>query len=99
MTELDDSIKDILKRFEAKDTNDQLHIIADRVSDLAVAVATQNERLKGLEASVSKMAGKVDTIEGMANKWRGAFFALAGLGGVISAVVGFWDRISKWVHP
>lgn len=94
-----DALNVILRRMQAKDTNDQLHILADRLSSIASDMAVITERQAAMTAKLVDVAKKVDTIEDMANKWRGAFILLMGLGGVTGAVMAFWDRFAKWVHP
>ena len=106
MTDIPEDIQSILRRFEAKDTNDHLHILATRMGEVAQAVAVHGERdeammdrLDKLESKFDKMSEKVDNLDIMASKWRGAFLTLMALGGAAGTIAAFWDRFSKWVHP
>ena len=99
-------IFNILKRFEARETNDQLRVMAESIGVIRSAVAVHTERdtamlnrLSKLEEKFDHMAEKVDNLDTMASKWRGAFLTLMALGGAAGTVAAFWDRFSKWVHP
>lgn len=105
-TKAEEDIFNILKRFEAKDTNDQLRVLAVSIGDIksAVAVHTERdtamlERLGNLELKFDHMSVKVDNLDQMASKWRGSFLTLMALGGVAGTLAAFWDRFAKWVHP
>ncbi len=106
MTDTPDDLQAILRRFEAKDTVDQLHILATRMSEIATAVAVHGERdtaimdrLGKLETKVDESAEKLDNIEAMANRYRGGIMVVMVFGGMMGAIVAFWDRFAKWVHP
>ncbi len=106
MSDAPEEIQSILRRFEAKDTNDQLHILATRMGEIASAVAVHGERddamadrLDKLEAKFDKMSDKVDNLDDMANKWRGGFALLLGAGALSGAILAFWDKFARWVHP
>ena len=106
MTEGSEEIQSILRRFEAKDTVDQLHILATRMSEIASAVAVHGERdtamldrLDKLEVKFDESSKKLDNIEAMANRYRGGIMVVMGIGGMMGAILAFWDRFAKWVHP
>lgn len=51
--------------------------------------------MKDLERRESELEARMAALEKQANNWTGGFMALAGLGGVITFLMAFWDRI-KW---
>ena len=105
-TPQEEDIFNILKRFEVRETNDQLRVLADALGEIKSAVAVHTERdtamldrLGKLEEKFDHMSEKVDNLDTMASKWRGAFLTLMALGGAAGTIAAFWDRFSKWVHP
>ncbi len=53
---------------------------------LAVELAAMRAELHGLSAKVTSLEMKVDMVTAQANRWKGAFGAILGVGAVIGAI-------------
>jgi septal ring factor EnvC (AmiA/AmiB activator) len=93
-------IAEALKKLQAKEAADQLALLAKRIADIAEQMATLLERdaqktatIAKLQKEVEDMHGEVSDIKQYADRWRGGFYAIAGLGAAIGATVACWDRV------
>jgi hypothetical protein len=100
------ALEDALKKFEASETGRQIEILAKRVGDMAEQMAVHGERdaqlskdIAALKTELEVMHAEVTEIKDYANKWRGGFYAIAGLGAGIETIAAFWDRVRLiWAH-
>src|SRR3984893_5017106 len=100
------ALQDALKKFEASETGRQIEILAKRVGDMAEQMAVHGERdaqlskdIAALKTEWEVMHAEVTEIKDYANKWRGGFYAIAGLGAGIGTIAAFWDRVRlMWAH-
>lgn len=83
----------------------QIELVDERLREMSkdlVALATKHDllekKLDGLEREFHEMHKEVSEIHDYANKWRGGFYALTGLGALIGAVAAFWDRVRLLWH-
>lgn len=60
-----------------------------------VTLARMEERMKTLSDEVRHVHAEVSDIKATANRWRGAFWVIIGLGGVAGVVVNAFIGIMK----
>jgi hypothetical protein len=53
---------------------------------LDVALARLEERVKGLQEDMLEMRSDMSELRAVANRWKGAFWVMMGLGGVIGVI-------------
>lgn len=75
------------------------------ISALQVQQAVQSEREKVLRESmdaltrdVSAMREEIGEIHSMANRWKGGFLVLAGVGGTVGWVMSMWTSVISFFH-
>lgn len=56
---------------------------------LEVALARLEERVEALQEDMKEMRSDVSELRATANRWKGAFWLMMGLGGAVGAVVNF----------
>tara|TARA_R100001510_G_scaffold5314_1_gene4243 strand:+ start:735 stop:950 length:216 start_codon:yes stop_codon:yes gene_type:complete len=56
---------------------------------LEVTLARLEERVEALQEDMKFMKSDISELRATANRWRGAFWVLMGLGGVVGIVVNF----------
>lgn len=78
----------------------QLEIMSDKIGDLSENVAvlsnqhtTFTKTLDELRKDMSNTHDEVTEIKEYADKWKGGFFALAGVGAFLGALFSMWDHI------
>jgi hypothetical protein len=102
----EENIFNILKRMQEKETGNEYKSVQKQLNDISLLLAVGAERnlaaareFAELKDELLTLKKEVKVIADMAAKWRGAFIMLMGLGGAGGAVLAFWDRFAKWVHP
>lgn len=53
---------------------------------LDVALARLEERVKGLQEDMLEMRSDMSELRAVANRWKGAFWVMMGLGGAIGVI-------------
>jgi hypothetical protein len=56
---------------------------------LEVTLARLEERVEALQEDMKFMKSDISELRATANRWKGAFWVLMGLGGVVGVVVNF----------
>jgi hypothetical protein len=87
-------------RDSGADTYNQLAGLVRRVDHIAELLAVQTDRLLRSTVDLAAMHDEIKAahdeiteIRDYANRWKGAFYAITGLGGVLAAATAFWDHI------
>lgn len=62
---------------------------------LEVALARLEERVEALQDDMREMKSDVSELRATANRWKGAFWVMMGLGGAVGVVANF---ITGWVR-
>jgi hypothetical protein len=68
----------------------------DRLTDLAVKLAVAESREAQLESEIDTIREEVNVLNDVVSRGRGALLLLVGIGSVLGAVVGLWDKIIKF---
>lgn len=105
-TSSETDIEYALRRYEANETSRQLEVLATRVGQIAEQViihgqsdARLADHIADLRAEIKDMHGEISEIREYANKWRGGFYAIAAMGGMLGAIIAFWDKVrAVWGH-
>jgi hypothetical protein len=78
----------------------RLDILANELTEVKLALAVSAEANRGLihkievlEEKLDDMDEKVDDLSSMANRWKGGFIVLAGLGGVVGWILSTWESL------
>jgi|TARA_A100001201_G_scaffold129376_1_gene114738 hypothetical protein len=56
---------------------------------LEVTLARLEERVEALQEDMKLMKSDISELRATANRWKGAFWVLMGLGGIVGVVVNF----------
>jgi Flp pilus assembly protein TadB len=56
---------------------------------LAVTLAKLEERVKNLQDDMKEMKSDMSELRATANRWKGAFWVMMGLGGAVGVIVNF----------
>ena len=56
---------------------------------LEVALARLEERVEALQDDMKEMRSDMSELRAVANRWKGAFWVMMGLGGVVGVVTNF----------
>ena len=56
---------------------------------LEVTLARLEERVEALQGDMKLMKSDISELRATANRWKGAFWVLMGLGGIVGVVVNF----------
>tara|TARA_Y100000401_G_C8149559_1_gene138897 strand:+ start:177 stop:395 length:219 start_codon:yes stop_codon:yes gene_type:complete len=56
---------------------------------LEVALARLEERVEALQTDMKEMKSDMSELRATANRWKGAFWVMMGLGGVVGVIVNF----------
>lgn len=89
-----------LARYDGEDTAHQIEVLAQRIGELATEIALCSQKVDGVETTVGEMQGEITEIKRYADRWKGGFYTIAGLGAALGTLIAMWDKIPKlWGHP
>ena len=63
--------------------------IVSQTQKLEVTLARLEERVEALQEDMKLMKSDISELRATANRWKGAFWVLMGLGGIVGVVVNF----------
>ena len=71
-------------------------VVAKMVNDesLNVAIARLEERVANMHSDMNEMKSDITELRATANRWKGAFWVLVGLGGTIGVIANF---VTGWI--
>ena len=71
-------------------------VVAKMVNDesLSVAIARLEERVANMHSDMNEMKSDITELRATANRWKGAFWVLVGLGGTIGVIANF---VTGWI--
>ena len=61
---------------------------------LSVAIARLEERVANMHSDMNEMKSDITELRATANRWKGAFWVLVGLGGTIGVIANF---VTGWI--
>lgn len=66
----------------------------NRQESVAVAIARLEERVASMHNDMNEMKTDITELRATANRWKGAFWVLVGLGGTIGVIANF---VTGWI--
>lgn len=74
--------------------------LEESILDLTEKVAILSIKVEDMAKEIDEIHIQTSEIRDYANKWRGGFYALTGLGALIGTLAAFWDRVKVmvWGH-
>ena len=66
----------------------------NRQESVAVAIARLEERVASMHNDMNEMKSDITELRATANRWKGAFWVLVGIGGAIGVIANF---ITGWI--
>lgn len=79
------SLEQSLRRLEAANIDNSIKALASRMGSMG--------------AQLDTLQKEVSEIKEYADRWKGGFYAITGLGAFLGGVIAIWDKIPKpWGH-
>lgn len=89
----------ILDQALARPTH-QIEVLAERIGELTTELALCSQKVTDVDTRVGEMQTEITEIKQYADRWKGGFYAIAGLGAALGAIAAMWDKIPKpWGNP
>lgn len=87
-------------RSHREDTARPIELLAERISALTTELALCSQKVTDVDTRVGAMQTEITEIKRYADRWKGGFYAIAGLGAALGTAIAMWDKIPKpWGHP
>jgi tRNA A37 threonylcarbamoyladenosine dehydratase len=86
-------------RLDVAEFNRRLEAMAQRVGELATAVAVMAERDKQLTDGMEEVKHELGVMKDIFAKGRGAVFILTLAASILATTIALWDKVPKpWAH-